>query len=271
MSQVQAITSRDNPLLLKLRKLEHDPAAYRKLGEVWVEGEHLCDAVLSRGLRPPVAVIADTSWTGEHGLAAPGDGRAARLSAQAVQAERVVVLPERLWREFSTLPAPVCVGFLLSLAALSAPMQQGVNTVVLDRVQDAGNVGTVLRTAAAMGVRQVVAIKGTAALWSPKVLRAAMGAHWGLVLQEGLSHDDLAQLRVPLVGTTGQAQAVLHETRLPNPCAWVMGHEGQGVDNALLVRCDLTVRIAQPGGEESLNVGVAAALCLYESFRQSVG
>ena len=136
---------------------------------------------------------------------------------------------------------------------------------VLDRLQDAGNVGSILRSAAAMGFAQVLALKGTAALWSPKVLRAGMGAHFGLHLVEGLSVDDLGALKVPLLVTSSHEGDFLHQARLPWPCAWVLGHEGQGVNAALQAMASQSVRIAQPGGEESLNVAAAAAICLHAS------
>jgi len=150
----------------------------------------------------------------------------------------------------------------------AAPVQGDVATVVLDRVQDPGNAGSILRSAAAFGVVQVLALKGTVALWSPKVLRAGMGAHFGLHLAEGLEEDTLAALRLPLVATSSHAGQPLPAATLPWPCAWVLGHEGQGVAGTLLSRCALQVRIPQPGGEESLNVAAAAAVCLYESARQ---
>jgi len=256
MAEPVAITSRDNPLLVKLRKLARDPAAYRKAGELWLEGDHLCSALQARGQRPAQAVVADSAW------AQP------RLRALAQWAQRVVVVPDALFDGFSALESPARLGYVLPLPA--APVIDPVAaSVVLDRVQDAGNVGSILRTAAAFGVRQVLALQGTAALWSPKVLRAGMGAHFGLHLVEGLQLDDLAVLTVPLVGTSLATDALLPSAVLPQPCAWVLGHEGQGVAPALLARCALTVRIPQPGGEESLNVAAAAAVCLYESQRQS--
>jgi len=115
----------------------------------------------------------------------------------------------------------------------------------------------------------VLAIKGSAALWSPKVLRAGMGAHFGLHLMEGLSADDLNALDMPWVATSSHQGPLLHtllaQAKLPMPCAWLMGHEGQGVSAALAERATLHVRIAQPGGEESLNVASAAAICLHAS------
>jgi len=135
-------------------------------------------------------------------------------------------------------------------------------------VQDAGNVGSILRSAAAFGVAQVLALKGTAALWSPKVLRAGMGAHFGLRLVEGASREALDALGVPLLATSPQADEEIHRAPLAWPCAWLLGHEGQGVDPALARRCTRMLRIPQPGGQESLNVAAAAAVCLYESARR---
>jgi TrmH family RNA methyltransferase len=111
----------------------------------------------------------------------------------------------------------------------------------------------------------VIALKGTAALWAPKVLRAGMGAHFGLRLIEGVEADALDELKVPLVATSSHRGEWLHQARLPNPCAWLMGHEGQGVSPALEARATYHIRIAQPGGEESLNVAAAAAICLHAS------
>lgn len=267
----QLITSRDNPLVQRLRKHVQDPSAYRKLGEVWLEGDHLCSACLARGVPVALAVIADTAWQGEHGVATAFDEQASRLSELARQASKVVVVPEALWKAFTSLESPARLGFLLSRPELDgqgAGIRSGVRTVVLDRVQDAGNVGSILRSAAAMGFAQLVALKGTAALWSGKVLRAGMGAHFALHLVEQATADDLQGLGVPMVATSSHTDLMLPSAPLPDPCAWVMGHEGQGVAQAVMAQCQLRVAIPQPGGEESLNVAAAAAVCLYESLRR---
>lgn len=245
------ITSRDNPLLKRLRLLAHDSTAYRKQGQVWLEGDHLCRALLARGHRPATAVFSESFWP-----QAPHDLRDA--------AQQIVVVPDALMAGISGLESPAGVGFVWHLPAAVTP-QAGAATVVLDRLQDAGNVGSILRSAAAFGFGQVFALKGTAALWSPKVLRAGMGAHFGLRLIEGLLEVDLAGLDVPLLVTSSHQGDWLHEASLPWPCAWVLGHEGQGVGAALTARANGFVRIAQPGGEESLNVAAAAAICLHAS------
>ncbi|MBI2732500.1 MAG: RNA methyltransferase, partial [Aquabacterium sp.] len=181
------------------------------------------------------------------------------------------VVPQALWKVFSGLESHAHLGFLLSRPdgeAAGAGIRGGLRSVVLDRVQDAGNVGSILRSASAMGFQQVVALKGTAALWSPKVLRAGMGAHFALHLVEQVAADDLDALGVPMVATSSHTDQLLPSAPLPDPCAWVMGHEGQGVAEAVMARCALKVAIPQPGGEESLNVAAAAAVCLYESLRR---
>ncbi|MBA3598058.1 MAG: RNA methyltransferase [Methylibium sp.] len=249
------VSSRDNPLLTKLRKLIRDPGSYRKLGQVWLEGEHLCAACTAQGPVPTQAVLSEAGW---------GD---ANLRALASRAPRITVLSEALFAGISALESQARIGFVIE-RPVEAAVQGGLASVVLDRLQDAGNVGSVLRSAAALGVAQVVALEGTAALWSPKVLRAGMGAHFALRLVEGAKVGDLDALAVPLVATSSHAERSIAEGALPEPCAWVFGHEGQGVDAALLARCAQTRRIPQPGGEESLNVAAAAAICLYESLRQ---
>ena len=245
------IGSRANPSVKTLRKLAHDSTAYRKEGLVWLEGDHLCRAALARGLKPQMAVFSESFWP-----QAPAQWSAA--------AGKTLVIADALWPEFSALESPAAMGFVMALPRAPA-LQADAASVVLDRVQDAGNVGSILRSAAAFGFGQVLALKGTAALWSPKVLRAGMGAHFGLQLIEGLVIEDLQALAVPLLVTSSHEGAFLHQQKLPSPCAWVMGHEGQGVSAGLSAMAGLSVRIAQPGGEESLNVGAAAAICLYAS------
>ena len=257
MSEVLHISARDNPLLVRVRKLARDPGAYRKAGLVWVEGEHLLLALAARGLAPSQTVVAESAW------AMPA------TRTLVARSPRVAVVSDTLFAGLSAMPSPSQVGMLWPVPA-AAPLQPGLATVVLDRLQDAGNVGSVLRSAAAFGVRQVLALKGTAALWSPKVLRAGQGAHFGLLLHEGLELADLDGLAVPLVGTSLEAVHEMPGVKLPRPCAWVLGQEGQGLQPALLARCALALRIAQPGGEESLNVAAAAAVCFYESMRQAL-
>ena len=245
------VTSRDNPWLKRLRKLAQDGTEYRRAGQVWLEGDHLCRALLARGRRPQVGVFAESLWS-----RAPAEW--------VVAAPRNVVMPDALFEALSGLPSPARMGFVVALPEAPA-VQPDAPTVILDRVQDAGNVGAILRSASAFGFTQVIAMQGTAALWSPKVLRAGMGAHFGLRLVEAADASRLGPLTVPVITTSSHAGDLLHRAHLPWPCAWAFGHEGQGVGPEVAGRADLSVRVVQPGGEESLNVAAAAAICLHAS------
>ena len=254
--KIITITSRDNGFIKDLKRLAREASAYRRLGYVWLEGDHLCRAALTRGLRADTAVFSDSYWS-------------ETSKEWAKTASKVVILPDALFAEISALESPARMGFILPWQGAATQLQPGVATLVLDRVQDAGNVGAMLRSASAFGFAQVLALKGTAALWSQKVLRAGMGAHFGLHLVESASAADIAQLNVPLLATSSHQGAFLHQADLPWPCAWAMGHEGQGVGPEVASQAQLWVRIAQPGGEESLNVAAAAAICLHASALQA--
>jgi TrmH family RNA methyltransferase len=204
-----------------------------------------------------LAVFSESSWSvGESAWVQPAGKR--------------VVIADALFAGLSALESPARMGFVVDLPPAPA-LQPDACTVILDRVQDAGNVGAILRCAAAFGFTQVLAIKGTAALWSPKVLRSGMGAHFGLCLIESLAPEALDALAIPIITTSSHQGEILHFQKLPWPCAWALGHEGHGVSLEIAARSRLAVRILQPGGEESLNVASAAAICLHASAAAHAG
>ncbi|MEO8655513.1 MAG: RNA methyltransferase [Ramlibacter sp.] len=256
-AEPQFISSGNNALLKELRRLAHDSTAYRKQGRVWLEGDHLCRAALEKGVAPAMAVLSESLWRED-------EPEWSRLDA------RKAVIQDALFAGLSALESPGRIAFVLDLPP-SPPLQPQAPSVILDRVQDAGNVGAILRCAAAFGFHQVLAIKGTAALWSPKVLRSGMGAHFGLRLAEGLAPAELGALQIPIVTTSSHQGEWLHRQRLPWPCAWAFGHEGQGVGADIATQARLAARIVQPGGEESLNVASAAAICLHASAAGQAG
>jgi RNA methyltransferase, TrmH family len=270
------ITSRDNPLVKELRRLVQDGAAYRKSGRVWIEGEHLCDAAQARGWKAEITVISDRN------------SHLAQMEC-ARSATKTVVIADVIMREISGLESPAGIGLVLALPQDEA-IEASAKTVILDRLQDPGNAGSILRSAAAFGYTQVIALKGSVALWSPKVLRAGMGAHFSLRIVEGASLEAANELQNPLAVTSSHRGQYLHELQRDNYSLsnsehsaqvkkglnanlssklsafnWAMGHEGQGVSEALESLAKVHVRIAQPGGQESLNVAAAAAICLYAS------
>ncbi|WP_424626019.1 TrmH family RNA methyltransferase [Achromobacter marplatensis] len=255
------ISSRDNPAVKALAKLAG--TAGKRGAPVLLDGVHLCQAWLQHHGAPDQAVF-DVDRLSQPDIAA---------LAAAVPDSRCLALDARLMQSVASVESGQGVAFLVTPPALELPVAVEENCVLFDRIQDPGNVGTLLRTCAAAGVKRVFLATGTAAAWSPKVVRSGQGAHFALAIHE---HVDLAgllpRLRVPLVATALDGAQNLYAGRLPAQCAWVFGHEGQGVAPALLAAAKLKVWIPHDAeAVESLNVGAAAAICLFEQRRQALG
>jgi len=252
-----SITSRANPVFKSLQRLS--TRAGQRGASALLEGVHLCQTWLARQ-GPPTQAVFDAERIARPELAA--------LLA-AVPPARVVLLAPHLLRALETVQAGQGVLFVVEPPAPVLPERLDETMVWLDAVQDPGNVGTMLRVCAAAGVARVLLGAGTAAAWSPKVLRSAQGAHFSLCLHERVSLPDcVARLDVPLVVTTLSDARDLYDTALPAACAWVFGHEGRGVAASLQRAASLRIRIEHNPAVESLNVSVAAALCLFEQRRQ---
>jgi len=167
-----------------------------------------------------------------------------------------------------TLGQGIDIMALIDTAFVALPEQLNTDVLILEDVQDAGNVGTLLRTAAAAGIKQVICTKGTALVWSPRVLRAGMGAQFGIqVIEHADIKEILERLTIPLHATSSHANQSLCALNLKTPIAWLMGNEGQGASQIALENA-ISVSIPQPGGQESLNVAVAGAVCMFEMVRQ---
>ncbi len=257
---VKSISSKDNPVFKQLKALANDNTAYRISRQVWLEGEHLCQAALDSGLRFSQLVLLDSV-------------QADSLALWVARCDTVLQLSESLMSALSSLPSPSWIGGVVELPQTHA-LNPLASVVVLDQVQDPGNAGAILRCAAAFGFTQVSTTPGSVALWSAKVVRSAMGAHFGLQLNESMDVADILKLNTPVLLTDVHQGVNLHELmadkKLPWPCIWVFGHEGQGVSLDWPDDKVQRVRIAQPGGQESLNVAAAAAICLHASAAQRV-
>jgi TrmH family RNA methyltransferase len=188
-----------------------------------------------------------------------------------VEAARAPVtsLPDALFGALSQVEHGIHLLFLVDTPRPAMPAALTRSAVLLDGVQDPGNAGSILRSAGAAGIKQVYCSPGTASIWSPKVLRAAMGAHFVLEIFENV---DLAELvrtaRVAVLATSGYASEQIYDVDLSRPVAWLLGHEGQGVSDALLNLATHRVVIPHAGAVESLNVAACAAVCFFEQLRQ---
>lgn len=261
---MKRISSRDNTLLKALRKLAQASQGRKRGGVAVLEGLHLCATYLESVGQPRHAVF-DAGRLDHPEHCHP---ELLRLQ-QGVELDLQVWLEGRLIQDLESVPAGQGVVFVIETPAPAVPERLDGSSVWLDRIQDPGNVGSILRSCAAAGVQQVFLSDTTAFAWSPKVVRSGQGAHFALQIHEQVDLLDLARrLDVPLVVTTLEQSCNLYQTALPAACAWVFGHEGQGVAPALQALADVRLRIPQEPAAESLNVAAAAAVCLFEHRRQ---
>ena len=265
------ITSKENPLFKEIRLLQATGSKGQKAriasGKALLEGIHLVQTWVGD---PALSVLL----TSELGLQNNEIAHAVYSHLESCPDTRVFQLDSALWDLLSDLVnAPHVAGLLdLPKSCLTSPQSIGTlagDVLILDRIQDAGNVGSILRSAAAAGFTQVIAITGCAHLWSSKVLRAGMGAHRLLDLYEGWSTQQvLSAVTAPLLAATAEAECELFSLKddLLHPVAWVMGSEGQGVSDDLLAQAK-GISIPIDPRVESLNVSTAAAVCLFETMR----
>lgn len=252
------ISSRDNPLVKQLHALATSGRERRKLGRTLLDGAHLIEAYLDRVGAPEQLLVSG------QGLEDPEIAALVRR----VGAQRVVCLADPLFAHGSPVDAPS--GVMAVIAIPPAPASPGqASCVLLEAVQDAGNVGSILRSAAAAGIREAILTPGCAQAWSPRVLRAGMGAHFSLAIREHLDPAlALGGFAGSIVATTLAGGRSLYDMDLRGPVAWLFGAEGAGLSEATGALATARVSIPMPGGAESLNVAAAAAVCLFEQVRQ---
>jgi len=260
---LKIITSRDNAQYKDLKHLATSSQARRKAGRTLLDGVHLCETWLQLRGHPEQCIVSEGAM--ENGEVA---AIVARLEGEHAH---VLCFPDALYAALSQVEHGVGIMFLVATPQRATPAALSVNAVLLDNVQDPGNVGSILRSAAAAGIREVYCSPGTAFCWSPKVLRAAMGAHFVLDIFENVELAPLlADAPIATLATSGYARQRLYDVDLKRPVAWVFGHEGQGVSDELLGRARHQVVIPHLGEVESLNVAACAAVCFFEQVRQNL-
>ena len=270
------ISSSSNPKWRHLRELLESARERRRSGQTVLEGWHLLDAWLATGRPIRQLVIPQRTLQQLAGVPA-SDGDDIDESVEHSSPVQVaadahwLILDDRLFGELDLLPSPSPVLAVVDTPRplLPARLGEGGDIIVLDRVQDPGNVGAILRTAAAAGVQTLLTTPGTAACWAPKVLRAGMGGHFVMDIVENVAPHALQALvtHLPLAGTVLQGGQSLYGTDLRSPLAWVFGNEGEGIAPALQEWLGLRLTIPQAAGVESLNVAASAAVCLVEQRR----
>jgi TrmH family RNA methyltransferase len=257
------ITSRDNAQFKELKQLATSSQARRQAGRTLLDGVHLCQAYWQSAGAPLFCVVSDSST--DHAEVAP-------LLAQCEAAQVVCLcLPDALYKALSQVENGVNLLFIVATPQPKLPAVFHESTVVLDNLQDPGNMGSILRSAAAAGIKNVVCSQGTVFAWSPKVMRAGMGAHFLLTIYEGVDLNALLQsATIPILATSSHATQSIYQADLTKEVIWLFGHEGQGVADELMALATSTVTIPQRGEIESLNVAASAAICFFEQRRQQM-
>lgn len=250
------ITSRANPRVRRWRALARDARSRRAERRALIEGEHL------------VAACLDAGWALDELILSKG--KVSSFDALARRCGKIpVTLGDAALRAIVDTESPSGIAAVVCIPDSRTKLNTARSCVFLEGIQDAGNVGAILRSAAAFGVAHAVLGAGCADAWSPKVLRAGMGAHFALAIEEGA---DLAAAMDRFGGrvacTVARGGKPLPQTDLSGRLAWLLGAEGRGVSAALAAHCALRVTIPMPGGAESLNVAAAAAICFYETMRR---
>ncbi|MFT5591347.1 MAG: TrmH family RNA methyltransferase [Bradyrhizobium sp.] len=258
---MKPISSRDNPLYKELKQLATSSQARRKAGRTLLDGVHLCEAYLQHLGMPQLCIVSQSATVNQEVVPLLMQCEAGRVQC--------IVLPDALYQAISQVEHGVGLMFVVETPQLVMPAALAGSAVLLDNLQDPGNMGSILRSAAAAGIEYVFCSPGTAFAWSPKVLRAGMGAHFLLKIFENVDLADVVRnARVPVLATSSHVAQRVYDIDLTQPVAWLFGHEGQGVEQQLLAMATHQVAIPHLGAMESLNVAACAAVCFFEQVRQ---
>jgi TrmH family RNA methyltransferase len=256
---MKTIQSRDNPFYKSLLKLSASSRARREARTTILDGVHLLQAYAASGLTAQALIVKAGA------LVIPE----IRQLVDGCNSGSIYELKDTLFDAVAQVASPTGI-----MALVETPMPPVIpekigDAVLLEEIQDPGNLGSILRSTAAAGIRDVFLSSKSIFAWSPKVLRAGMGAHFGLQIRENVDLGELVKCRTGLcLATDAGTQTAISQIRLDGPVAWIFGNEGAGISAALMHAADMRVSIPMPGAANSLNVAAAAAVCLFEQVRQ---
>lgn len=255
------ITSAKNPLIKQLRHLATNAKARREAGEYIAEGTHLVASYLAAGGTPIRYIYAESARDNQEIT-----DLIKHLDGASVDG---YVLTDDLFESFTNIHASV--GIAVTFTPDTTSVQPTQTVVALEDIQDPGNLGTILRTAAAAGVENIALSANCASAWSPKALRAGMGAQFSLHIEENTDLIEfIKSATIPTLATTlSSTSQNLYDLDLNQPVVWIFGNEGQGVSQPIIDLASTQVHIPQADtAVESLNVAAATSICLYEQYRQ---
>ncbi len=258
---MKIITSQDNPLVRHIIQLTQDNHYRQNQQQAVIEGIHLVASLMNQRDDSVVSIIYSQEKQ---------DNQEIKEIAQRY-ADRLIEVPHQLYKKISTLQAPDGILAIIQIENIQLPsISPDRFCLVLDTIQDPGNVGTLFRSAVASGFNTIVLSTGCAHAWSPKVIRAGMGAHFKLAIYEGVELEQLLAMEtgrvwVAALSTTSK---IYHTVNLSQPFTLIVGNEGAGVNQQLLNRYYQHLSIPMQENTESLNAAVAGSIIMFESQRQ---
>ena len=253
------ISSADNPQFKALLKLVQSARERRLAGYSLLDGAHLLDAYQRQVGVPEQLVLS------------PAGLENAEIQALIERAPHTpqVLLSNGLFKQLSSVATPTGVITVVKTPRREGPPAKLDTCVMLEDIQDPGNLGSILRSAAGAGIRHICLSKTSVHSWSPRVLRAGMGAHFMLDIHEQCDLVAIAQgFSGRVIATVKDSAASIYEMDLTGNIALIFGNEGQGITPELQAQAHDRASIPMPGAMESLNVGVAAGICLFEARRR---
>ncbi|ADE11856.1 TrmH family RNA methyltransferase [Sideroxydans lithotrophicus] len=259
MTAIKRITSRDNPFYKSLHRISSSARERREAGQTLLDGSHLLRAFLDNGGKPKHLLLNEQ---------AQQDAEIVALLDACVDVPQTQ-FEDALFAQLSELKTPNGLLALIDIPAAQVEVAHSQFALLLEDIQDPGNLGSILRSAAAAGCDAVFMSPGCADAWSPKVLRAGMGGHFALSILES------ADLLKVATGFTGKilaaslhARKSLYDCNLRGKLAFAIGNEGAGLSPELLTAAQQHFIIPMQGKIESLNAAAATAVCLFEASRQ---
>jgi len=253
------IQSRDNPFFKELVKLGSSARQRNKADQTLLDGTHLLAAYLDSGKQPQHILLN----------AAALHSAEIKVLLERAAGAPVTQLDDKLFAELSELKTPTGILALIDLPQPAGTIADSRFALLIEDIQDPGNLGSMLRSAAAAGCDAVFLSTGCADAWSPRVLRAAMGGHFALAIYE--RHDLPGVARAfsgKLLAASLQAKHSLYDCDLRGKVAFLVGNEGAGLSASLLELATQKITIPMHGKVESLNAAAATAICLFEAVRQ---
>lgn len=258
-SEPRLIRSRDNPEVKALLRIARSARERRATGTTILDGERLIEAFRASGGIAEVIAATDAAY----------DASRTRELFERTPARARLLLAETLVRQISQVVTTSGVLAIVRIPAPSPVPERLASCLLLEGIQDPGNLGSILRSAAAAAIDHVFLSPGSVFAWSPKVVRAGMGAHFHLSIHEGVALDSIAaRMAGQLIATGPHAELSLYDLDLRGPVAWIFGSEGSGLSDEAERMATQRVRIPMPGRTESLNVAASVAVCVFEQIRQ---